>query len=212
LDPVLERIEQQRCQKDGNNQVRRRSAGNARADQHRGHSHGHEVCGGNRGRSQGIDHAALEDNVNIHQPIADDGIAEGQRQEHQRQHADLGGRRGCFSPQELEHVKQKGHDGQNGAASYPLHLLAHDRDAGTLVAIPQDRGRGDEICGQIRHLQAVKIPAQYFAGGQMLPGKDLQPEKQGSGGVHHHQQPGVVADEFPMFGKGQGKMQEERRL
>jgi hypothetical protein len=122
------------------------------------------------------------------------------------------GRSGGCPTQELEHVKQKGDHRQNGASCHPLHLLAHDGDPGAAIAVPQDRRGSDKVCGQEGHIQAVKVPAQRFAGGGKLHHADAQRQEQSAGHIHRHQQPGALADELPMLGEGQRKVQEKRRL
>ena len=49
---------------------------------------GSEVGPGDCGRGDGIGHAALEDKVHVHQTVAEDGVAERERQEDQRQHGE----------------------------------------------------------------------------------------------------------------------------
>ncbi len=89
LHPVLEGIEQQRGDGDGDHQSDRTGAGEILVEQHRRHADRGEVgCGDGAGRD-GVGHAALEDQVHVHQAIAEDGVAEGQRQEDQRQHGNL---------------------------------------------------------------------------------------------------------------------------
>ena len=38
-----------------------------------------EISADNRSRGQGVHHAALEDQVNVHQPVTEDGVAKSQR-------------------------------------------------------------------------------------------------------------------------------------
>ena len=50
-----------------------------------------EIQSENDGGSEGVDHAALEDEVDIHQAVAEDGVAEGEWQQGQRQRRNLHG-------------------------------------------------------------------------------------------------------------------------
>jgi len=46
-------------------------------------SHDGEVETNNRGGGERVDHATLENQVDIHQAVAEDGVTEGQRQQGQ---------------------------------------------------------------------------------------------------------------------------------
>ena len=48
-----------------------------------------KVDGNQRAGGQGVGHAAFEDQVDIHQPVANDGVAERQRKKDLAQHANL---------------------------------------------------------------------------------------------------------------------------
>ena len=164
LHPVLERIEQQRRDRDGDHQADRSDAGEVLVEQHRSHADGREVRGGNRAGSDGVGHAALEDQVHVHQAVAEDGVAEGQRQEDQRQHGNLHPQPGHRAEQVGDDVEERERrDRQNRAARHPLHLLPQDRRFGMAVAVPQREGGRDEIRRQVNPLHAVQVPAQHFA-------------------------------------------------
>ena len=53
-----------------------------------------EVKADQQRRRQRVGDAALEDQVDVHQPVADDGPAEGQRQDDQREPREFGQRTG----------------------------------------------------------------------------------------------------------------------
>ena len=83
LRPVTERLEQKSRNHDGDNFAgysARHSRVEHPADQaDESEVHADDACGGRRVRQ-----AALEDNIHVHQAVTDDGVAEAQRNEHQR--------------------------------------------------------------------------------------------------------------------------------
>ena len=89
LYPVFERIEQQRGYCDGGDQSDGPDAGESLMKELRSDAHGRKVGSCNRARGDGVGHAPLKDEVHVHQAVAEDGIAEGERQKDQRQHGDL---------------------------------------------------------------------------------------------------------------------------
>ena len=78
-----------------------------------------------RGRER-IGDAALEDQVNIHQPITNDGPAEGQRKEDQRESRELGEQAGDVKVGEVgNRVDQRERsDGEQSSPRQPFELLA----------------------------------------------------------------------------------------
>ena len=133
----------------------------------RGGGHRAKVHRHNRAGGQGVGHAALEDDVHIHEPVAHDGVTKGQGQEDERENRELGGQRGGgdWRQQVRDGVKKsKWGDSKNGPPRHPLHLLPEDRSLGVAIAVPENARGGREVCGQIEHLQPIKIPAQQLAG------------------------------------------------
>ena len=111
--------------------------------------------------SQGVGYAALEDEVGVHQAIADDGPAEGQRQEDERQAGDLLKNDGnWYAGEEWKRVQQgEGQNGEQRSAGEPLKLLAEQGSVGAGVAAEEQDGGQDEIgrvvCG--RNLVKTKL-------------------------------------------------------
>src|SRR5437868_4304624 len=115
LDPILYRIEEQRSDGDGNDQAGRPGVGNRLLYRGADQGDGPEVhADDGRGRN-GVRHAALEDQIDVHQAVTHDGIAEGQRQEDQREHRDLhaGSGRGAMQIRDdvEERERRDRHDG-----------------------------------------------------------------------------------------------------
>ena len=101
-----------------------------------------EVARQDQAGGQRVRHAALEDQVGVHQPVADDGPTEGERQKDDRESCQIGepAWAGCQSKKEGNGVKQReGHYGQQRAASEPLQLLAQQGRVGAVVTAHEER-------------------------------------------------------------------------
>ena len=127
LNPALQRLEEGSDQDDGDalapipDRLRQAVVG-----QPRGQGNDAEIAPEDEAGSQRISHTPLEDQIGIHQPVTDDGPAEGERQEDQRQPGQLGeqARHG-----QVQHVgngveEREGQNRQQRAAPEPLQLLA----------------------------------------------------------------------------------------
>src|SRR5258705_3537840 len=88
LNPFFYGLEEQSRDNDCNHQPSRSSAGKAGVDYLGGGTNGSEVHPYDGGGGEGVSHAALEDDVHIHQAVAHDGVAEGERQENQRKYCE----------------------------------------------------------------------------------------------------------------------------
>jgi hypothetical protein len=77
-------------------------------NEHRSHADQRQSSGRDGAGGNGVRHAALEDQVDVHQAVAEDGVAEGQRQKHQREHRDLHGRRRASRPEQIgDYVEER---------------------------------------------------------------------------------------------------------
>ena len=89
-----------------------------------------EVQSDNGRSCQRVSNAALEDQVDIHQPVANDGPAEGERQNHQRDTGELvqdAGNRHSRQGTELYIRRVNGAIASMRAAGEPFELLAAKR-------------------------------------------------------------------------------------
>ena len=85
LNPFAHRIKQKRGNDDSQDPSQRPGAGLPHVDQ-RGYSgYQREIHSRYRRCGQGINHAPLENQVNVHQAVAEDGVAERERQQSQQQ-------------------------------------------------------------------------------------------------------------------------------
>ena len=97
LHPVAQRLEQKRSHYDRDHRARRarRQRGVERfADQR----DGCEINRHHARRRKRISQAALENDVHVHQPVADDGVAEAQRNQRQRTNRQLSSTAGAPAP------------------------------------------------------------------------------------------------------------------
>ena len=139
-------------------------------NQFRHADHNRKINANNRRSGERIHHAALEDQVYVHQAITEDGIAERERQQRQRQHGPLHESRGnpIMQPRQNvgQHVEQReGDDCEHRAAHQPLHLLAQNRLRRLAVRASHDKRRRQKVGSQVRHLNPVKVELQIAARG-----------------------------------------------
>ena len=141
LRPVLDGLEENGGNDDGHHYAAGAEA-HVGVEQLRQRHRQAEVDAGNGGGGERVGHAAAEDDVHVHQPIANNRVAEGERDEDQRQGGELHPVGGRIVESERHRVKRSvGQDGQPGTARHPLHLLRQDGFAGGAVGIFKDGRR-----------------------------------------------------------------------
>ena len=105
-----------------------------------------EIRARNRARSEGVHHAAFENQVNVHQAISHDGVAECQRKNAERKYGDFHPITGQFPEQEWHRIEnRKWYEGENRSARHPLQLLAQNRAVGPLIAVQEYQRSSREI-------------------------------------------------------------------
>ena len=104
-----------------------------------------EIAAQNQRRSQRVRHAALEDQVRVHQPVAHDGPCEGERQKHQREAGEIGQQVRRIELQQVRNrVKERERQNrEQRSARDPLQLLTQQRRAGAAVAAQKQQRRQD---------------------------------------------------------------------
>ncbi len=129
LNGTLQRIEYLRRQDDGNDQAPGSEAGQVLVHHFAGYRDQAEVDTDHGGRRERVGDAAFEDQVHVHQPVANDGPAEGQRQDdqrndgqllHQDRNRDVGQVRNDVQQRERS-------DREQGSPGKPLQLLLSQR-------------------------------------------------------------------------------------
>ena len=75
-------------------------------------------------RREDVSHAALEDDIDVHQLVAMDRVTEGRRDQHQREYCDVHQRVGHDSRRARHGLqKEEGNDTEGHTAGNPFHLL-----------------------------------------------------------------------------------------
>src|ERR1017187_2802078 len=213
LNPVLEGVKEQCSDGNRDHQADRTGAGEVLVEEFRDHADGRKICRQNCASGNGVSHAALEDEVDVHQAVAEYGVAEREGQEHQRQNGEAHAHCRHAAEQVGNHVKNgERSDGEDGTARYPLHLLPQDGRACMTVAMPEHDGRGHKVGGEIDHRQPIKAETQGLAGLQPLDGNDLEGQDHRARQIHQGNEPAAACQQYLAFGEGQRKVQEQRRL
>src|SRR6185369_208025 len=212
-DVVLEWIKQQRGNDDGGDKSRRAGTREIFVEQFGGHTDRCEVDSGNRTCGERVRHAALEDQVDVHQPVAEDGVSKGQRQEYQRQYSCLHRQGWRRSPQVGNHVEEgEGHYREQRAASDPLHLLAHERSARIAIGQPENGCSGDIEGREINHLDAIQVEQHQRARGGVPKQNDVQCQEYGTRHVDKPREPRSTVKDLATLGEGHCEMQQQCRL
>ena len=144
LNPVLERVEEQAGDDDRGDEPPGAEAGEPRVDNLRRDGDDDEVEADERSRDERVGDAALEDEVDIHQAVAHDRPAEGQRKEDERERRKLDQRAGGVLVQQHRRDDIEQRERQNReqrSAREPLELLTLQRLMLAPVTEPEDTRR-----------------------------------------------------------------------
>ena len=116
----------------------------------------HGVDRRNRRDHRGVDHRALDDHLDVHQPVADDGGGEGEREEPQRngEEPELRSRIEAGHPGQrvAEHER---HAAEHGAADNPAQLAARGHRAHAPERAQHHREAAEHAGREIRQLEAI---------------------------------------------------------
>ncbi len=168
VDPVLngafERFEKLRGDDDGGDQAPCARAGQAGVHQF-GRDRDCTEVKPDQGRGrQGIGDAALEDQVDVHQAVANDGPAKGQRQKDQANSPQLGQNAGNRNAGEkrddIQH--REGNDGEQSSPGQPLQLLAAKRVRLAQIVAEENQGRQHVVDRQVAHGELVQARFQQL--------------------------------------------------
>src|SRR5229473_7031348 len=147
LDPLAERLEQKRGYDNGDH-----AAGGAvrgRMENQRDQRNQCEVNSGHASGCRCIGQAALEDNVHVHQAIADDRVAEAQRDQHQAQYRQLHPRAQGRAQHQRKNIQNRnGQRARKSSASEPFQLLAKDAGRSFAEAAVENQSRRQEAEGE----------------------------------------------------------------
>ena len=213
LDDALDRIEQKRGNYDSDDQSPRARIRQRRVHLLSNNADHQQVQQRNNRSGERIRHAALEDEVNVHQAIADDRVSKGQRQEHQREDRDLHRGARVHTAEIGNHVENRvRRDSEDRSARYPLHLLPQERGFAISIRIDQYDCRQDETHRRADDVKPVQIPKETFTRGELLHGYEPRQDRHGSGNVQQGHYPSTIAQPRLRLREGKCEMQEESAL
>ena len=181
--------------------------------------HDHHIDGGNRTQRRGVDQQALEDDLDVHQPVAHDRRRERQGHEPERHGRELHRERRRGPKRERHRVGEHERPGPNGRAPHDPTQLPQRRGR---PHAPERRGEDGEsaqqIGRQIERLHAIERGDRAYETGGIFRGpheryRPGQPEQRG----HRVEQRPAVAGQRRQhavarpLGKDQGEVHEQRR-
>ena len=176
-----------------------------------------EVEGDEGGGGEGIGDAALEDEVDVHEAVPDDGPGEGKGQEDEGEADDVL-EDGVYRDVEQEgnDVEQgEGDDGDQGAAGKPLELLALERVFRAAGAQEEECGGGDVVEGHVGHGDLVEAVLEGLGGGPEEDGSGLEGGEVDAGEVEQGGEDGAGGAAGGIgwsVREGDGEVEEERGL
>ena len=168
VDPVLngafERFEKLRRDNDGGDQAPCSRAGQAGVNQLGRDRDCSEIKADQCSRRQGVGDAALEDQVDVHQAVTNDGPAKGKRQKDQANSPQLGQNAGNRNAGEkrddIQH--REGDDGEQSSPGQPLQLLAAKRVRLAEIVAEENQGSEHVIERQVAHGELVQTGFQQL--------------------------------------------------
>ena len=141
---------------------------------------GDECAGG-----QGVGDASFEDEVGVHEPVADDGPTESERQEDEGEAGELLQKDGNGDAGEVgDGVKEcEGQNGEQGSAGEPLKLLPEQGGVGSGIAAQEEDGGEDKIGGHVGGGDLVELEAKGEGGLPEHDSSDAETDDAERGGV-----------------------------
>ncbi len=173
-----------------------------------------EVAAGDEAGGQRVGHAALEDQVGVHQPVADDGPTEGERQKNERQAGQIGEQAGRIEvKEERDGVKQRERQHrEQSAAGEPLQLLAEQGRVGAAVTAQEEQCGENVEGGVVGGAGLVEAVLEQPGGLPVVDGQQPQAEQARAGRVDQRQQPAAADVLEPFLREAEREMEEEGRL
>ncbi len=156
LNPVAKRLKQKCGHHNGDHSAHH--PGRPRGvEQRSDRGHNRDVDGHHAAARGRISETSLEDNVHVHQAVANDGVSETQRDEHQGNRREIHPRAG-HNPQEKgrDIKEQKWNNAGKRSPGHPLQLLPQDAGRGTSIAGDKNKGSKQEVNPQTRQVQPVE--------------------------------------------------------
>jgi hypothetical protein len=173
-----------------------------------------EVSAEDESRGQRVGDAALEDQVGVHQPVADDGPGERERQKHQRKAGQIGQQLWRIQVEQIGDgvEKREGKNRKQSATRNPLQLLAQQRRGGAAIAAQEEERCGNVEDGVVCRVDLVEPVKEELGGLARANGPEPQGKHSRAGRVDQGQQPAAAEILESLLRKAEREVQEERRL
>jgi hypothetical protein len=215
LNAALEGIEDGGRDQNGENQGRfAYRLGHGVVHCHRDERDDAEISAQDKASGQRVGHAALEDQVSVHQPVANDGPTEGERQKDQREAGQIGDEQPGLAIEQKGNGVKEGErpHGQPGAAIEPLQLLAQQGRTGAAVADQEERGRQHVVKSVVAGPRLLQPVHQQSGSGAGSNGPKPEAEQRRARRVERRQQPQPTQMLEALLGEAQREVQKQRRL
>ncbi len=172
-----------------------------------------EVTSQDEAGGQRVGHAALEDQIGVHQPVTDDGPTEGQRQKDDGEAGQIGEKPGQRQIEEEEdRVEGEWPHRQPCAAIEPLQLLALQGGVGERITANEEAGGQDVEDGIVAGGDLLKAVLEQTRGLPEVDGIEPQAQQHRAGRVDQRKQNATAEFLQAFLGEAESKVQKERRL
>lgn len=188
LNGTLERIEDDSGDDDGGEQSPDAEIGESGVDHLAGQRNDAKVNSDERCGSEGVGNAAFEDEVDVHEPVADDRPAKGKGKNDERETGGLRylavDRPVCQVGDDVEQGERS--DGDEGAAREPLELLALQSRLGPTIAEAEDDGGDDVVEGKVSECDLIESMKKDLGRRPEADGRVLQANKEDPRQIEQH--------------------------
>ena len=174
-----------------------------------------EIESDHGGRGQGVDHPALEENLDIHQPVLDDCVGKRQRYQRERDGRELEGQTRSDADQVRNRVEEReGCDTETGSPNDPLRLFLDGNGSCFVVGIDEAGKGGEGHDRYVKRQQTIEyvirlneelISPRHFGEKEKLPQEDHK-DQQKRGHVKKREDPSVLLYKRLSFRKTEREM------
>ena len=215
LNPVAKRLKQ-KCGDDDGDDAAHHAGRPGRVEQRADQRDERDIYGHHAAARRRIRQAALEDDVHVHQPVADDGVAETKRDQHQRNRGKVHPRP-RHDAQEIRHHVQKQERKNPGerSAGDPFQLLPQDARRRAAIAVHKHNRGEQEINAQAGQIELVEQnPRANRRHEAQLAESDqhTHEEKNSRDAINRGELRALPSGRGPALRKYQSEMQQQRGL
>src|SRR5579872_168018 len=124
--------------------------------------HGGEINRNDRSRRERVGNSALENNVDVHQPVANDGVAEAQWDKDQGECRCRHPSRGDDAREDWNNIKRKEWDyADESAEGDPLQLLPQQAGGRTKITEQKNYARRQKVHAPVSELNLIEAEAAF---------------------------------------------------